>query len=82
MTWINRRPAPIAAGCQDALTRINCFLRRKPSARTTALNGKPRHLVSLAPVSNREAMLKFADFQTTELATDATKVWLQFAATF
>jgi len=31
---------------------------------------------------NREAMLKFADFQTTELATDATKVWLQFAATF
>jgi hypothetical protein len=31
---------------------------------------------------NYEAMLKFADYQADEFATDTTKLWLQFAAAF
>jgi hypothetical protein len=31
---------------------------------------------------NYEALVKFADYQSDGFATDTTKVWLQFAATF
>jgi hypothetical protein len=31
---------------------------------------------------NYEAMVKFADYQADGFATDTTKFWMQFAATF